>query len=46
MTEGLGFVIAGYAATAVALGGYVVGLVLRARRARQRAAAIAARRAE
>ena len=36
-----GFVVAGYTATAVALGGYVAGLFARARRARQRSAAIA-----
>jgi hypothetical protein len=38
------FVVAGYALTAVALGGYVARLFARARRARQRAAAIAAHR--
>ena len=37
-----GYVIAGYAVTAVGLGGYVTSLFARARRARLRAAAIAA----
>ena len=41
----LEFVVAGYLVTTVALGGYVAGLYARARRARERAAAIAARRA-
>ena len=40
----LEFVVAGYVVTAVALGGYVARLYLRARRAGQRAAAIAAKR--
>jgi hypothetical protein len=40
----LEFVVAGYAVTAAALGGYVLRLFGRARRARERAAAIAARR--
>lgn len=44
-TANLGYVIAGYTLTAVALGGYVGHLLVRARRARVRAAAIAARRA-
>jgi hypothetical protein len=39
----LGFVAAGYVATAAALGGYVLRLHARARRARQRAAALARR---
>ncbi len=39
-----GYVIAGYAITAVALGGYVLRLFARARIARMRAEAIAARR--
>jgi hypothetical protein len=38
------YVIVGYAATALALGGYVASLLVRGRRARDRAAAIAARR--
>jgi hypothetical protein len=38
------YVIAGYAVTALALGGYVASLLVRGRRARERAAAIAARR--
>ena len=38
------YVVAGYAVTAVALGGYVAALLARARRAKARAAAIAARR--
>lgn len=37
----LGFVAAGYLATAVVLGGYVLRLWARARRARRRAAALA-----
>jgi hypothetical protein len=37
----LGFVAAGYLATALALGGYVLRLWTRARRARRRAAALA-----
>jgi hypothetical protein len=41
----LGYVVAGYIVTAAALAGYVGFLVLRARRARSRAAAIAAKRA-
>jgi hypothetical protein len=41
----LEFVVAGYLVTTVALGGYVASLYARARRARGRAAAIAARRA-
>jgi hypothetical protein len=43
--DNLGFVVAGYALTAAALAGYVLSLIGRARRARARAAAIAARRA-
>ena len=39
-----GFVLAGYVLTAVALGGYLMLLVVRGRRARLRAAAIVARR--
>ena len=41
----IGYVVAGYVLTAVALAGYVLTLLGRARRARLRAAAIAARRA-
>jgi len=40
----VGFVVAGYTLTGAALGGYVAILLTRARRARVRAAAIAARR--
>jgi hypothetical protein len=40
----LGYVIAGYLVTAGALGGYVVSLFARARRARRLAEAVAARR--
>jgi hypothetical protein len=39
-----GYVVAGYALTAVALGGYVLRLFARARSARRRAEAIASRR--
>jgi len=42
----VGFVVAGYVITALSLGGYVLALVARARRARLRAAAIAAGREE
>jgi hypothetical protein len=45
MMDNVGFVIAGYLVTAGAVGGYVAGLLLRARRARRRAAAMADRRA-
>jgi hypothetical protein len=41
----VGYVIAGYLVTATALGGYVLRLLARARRARRRAAALADRRA-
>jgi hypothetical protein len=41
----VGYVVAGYIVTAAALAGYVGLLVLRARRARSRAADIAASRA-
>jgi hypothetical protein len=41
----LGYVVAGYIVTATALAGYVGFLLLRARRARSRAAAIAGKRA-
>jgi hypothetical protein len=39
-----GYVVAGYAVTAAALGGYVASLLVRANRARARAEAVAARR--
>ena len=41
----IGFLAAGYALTALSLGGYVASLLLRARRARARAEAIARSRA-
>lgn len=41
----LGYVVAGYTVTGVALAGYLGYLLTRARRARARAAAIAAKRA-
>jgi hypothetical protein len=41
----VGYVVAGYIVTSAALAGYVGFLLLRARRARGRAAAIAAKRA-
>ena len=44
MDPNVGYVVAGYAITAVALGGYGLRLFVRARRARERADAIAARR--
>jgi len=44
-TANLGYVVAGYMVTGMALAGYVGFLLLRARRARVRAAAIAAKRA-
>ena len=40
----LGYVVAGYTVTGVALAGYVASLLSRARRARLRAAAVASRR--
>ena len=40
----LGYVIAGYVVTAASLGGYVISLFARARRARRLAEAVAARR--
>jgi hypothetical protein len=40
----VGYVVAGYTLTGLALGGYVASLVARARRARLRAVAIATRR--
>jgi hypothetical protein len=42
---GFGYVVAGYTVTALALAGYVGSLLIRARRARIRAGAIAAKRA-
>jgi CcmD family protein len=44
MDENVGYVVAGYAITGVALGGYVIRLFARAREARRRAEAVAARR--
>jgi CcmD family protein len=44
MEENVGYVVAGYAITSVALGGYVLRLFVRAREARRRAEAVAARR--
>jgi hypothetical protein len=44
MESNIGYVVAGYGITAVALGGYVLRLFVRARRARERADAVAARR--
>ena len=43
-TAGLGSVVAGYAVTALALAGYMGTLLIRARRARERTAAILAKR--
>jgi hypothetical protein len=42
--QNLGYVVAGYVLTAVALGGYVLRLFVRAREARRDAEAVAARR--
>jgi hypothetical protein len=44
MEPNVGYVVAGYAITAVALGGYAVWLFVRARRARERADAANERR--
>jgi hypothetical protein len=44
-TANLGYVVAGYVVTGMALAGYVGYLLSRARRARIRAAAIGAKRA-
>lgn len=44
MEPNVGYVVAGYAITAVALGGYAVRLFVRARRVRARTDAVAARR--
>lgn len=43
MDPNVGYVVAGYALTAVALGGYVVRLFARGRQARRRAEAVAGR---
>ena len=42
--DSLGYVVAGYLVTAGSLGGYMVSLFVRARRARRLAEAVAARR--
>jgi hypothetical protein len=42
--DNLGYVVAGYLLTAAAIAGYVGSVLLRARRARARAADVAARR--
>lgn len=42
--DNIGYVVAGYSVAAAALGAYATRLFARARRARQRAEAIAARR--
>ncbi len=42
--DNVGYVVAGYLVTAAAIAGYVSNLFVRARRARTRAAAVAARR--
>jgi hypothetical protein len=44
MDPNVGYVVAGYVLTAVALGGYVLRLFARAREARRHAEAVAARR--
>jgi hypothetical protein len=44
MDENVGYVIAGYVLTAVALGGYVLRLFARTREARRRAEAVATHR--
>lgn len=44
MDENVGYVLAGYVITAVALGGYVLRLFARAREARRHAEAVAGRR--
>lgn len=44
MDPNVGYVIAGYVITAIALGGYVIRLFARAREARHHAEAVAARR--
>jgi hypothetical protein len=41
MEPNIGYVVAGYAITAVALGGYALRLFVRARRARERSDAVA-----
>jgi hypothetical protein len=44
--DNLGYVVAGYVVTAGAIAGYAASLFVRARRARSRAAAVAARRGD
>jgi hypothetical protein len=44
MDENVGYVVAGYLITAVALGGYALRLFSRAREARRRAEVVATRR--
>jgi hypothetical protein len=44
MDPNAGYVVAGYLITAIALGGYVLRLFVRAREARHRAEAVATRR--
>jgi hypothetical protein len=44
MDPNVGYVVAGFVLTAVALGGYVLRLFARAREARRHAEAVAARR--
>jgi hypothetical protein len=44
MDENVGYVVAGYAISALALGGYVLKLFARARDARRRAEVVAGRR--
>jgi CcmD family protein len=44
MDPNAGYVVAGYVITGVALGGYTFRLFVRARRARERADAVAGRR--
>ncbi len=44
MDENVGYVVAGYSITALALGGYVLRLFARAREARRRAEAVSTRR--
>lgn len=44
IASNVGYVVAGYVITAVALAGYLVRLLVRARRARERTKEISARR--
>jgi hypothetical protein len=44
--DNVGYVVAGYVLTAVAIAGYTASLFVRARRARTRATAVAARRGD